>query len=106
MFGGSASPAIFISLNALLAWAAKNKRSIEALIYVDDSFGIEEKGRVEEFAPYGKEYPTQQARLLRLWDEIGVPHKQKKQVYGQRLTIPGIDVDVSTLHSPTQSERI
>jgi len=44
VFGGPASPAIFISLNALLAWAAKNRWSIKGLVYVDDSFGLEEEG--------------------------------------------------------------
>ena len=40
-FGGSASPAIFISVNSLLAWVAKYGREIDDLFYVDDSFGIE-----------------------------------------------------------------
>ena len=39
VFGGSASPAIFIAVNALIAWATKHERSIDDLIYVDDSFG-------------------------------------------------------------------
>jgi len=81
----------------LLAWAAKNKQLIEGLIYVDDSFGIEDEGRVEEYTPYGEKYPVQQAKLLRLWDEIGIPHKQRKQVHGQQLTILGIEVDVDKM---------
>jgi len=40
---------------------------------------------------------VQQARLLKLWDETGIPHKRKKQVYGKRLTILGIDVDVAEM---------
>lgn len=81
------SPAIFIWLNALLAWAAKNKRSIEGLVYVDDYFHLEEEGQVEEYTPYGESFPAQQTRLLKLWDEVGIPHKQKKHVFGQQLTI-------------------
>ena len=56
-FGGSASPAIFISLNSLLAWAAKYERSVDDLIYVDDSFGIEEEKNMALYAPYGEEFP-------------------------------------------------
>jgi hypothetical protein len=32
-----------------------------------------------------------------LWDELGIPHKQKKQVYGCQLVILGIEVDVENL---------
>ena len=44
VFGGSALPAIFISLNALLAWVAKNRQSIDGLIYVDNSLAWKRKG--------------------------------------------------------------
>jgi len=30
---------------------------------------------------------------MQLWDELGVPHKEKKQVWGSPLTIIRIDVD-------------
>ena len=32
-----------------------------------------------------------------LWDELGVPHKESKQVYGSPLPIIGINVDVQEL---------
>jgi len=56
VFGGLASGAIFISLNALLAWAAKYEMSVEDLIYVDDSFGVEEESRMMEYEPYGEKF--------------------------------------------------
>jgi len=64
VFGGSSSGAIFISLNSLMAWVADNEWSIESLVYVDDSFGIEEEGVVEEYELYGIVYPVLQVRLL------------------------------------------
>jgi hypothetical protein len=97
VFGGSASPAIFIAVNALVAWVAKNERAIDDLIYVDDSFGIEEEGKTAWYAPYAQDLPCQQAHLLELWDELGIPHKKAKQVCGERLTILGIVVDVNNL---------
>ena len=97
IFGGSASPAIFIAVNALIAWAAKHERSIDDLIYVDDSFGVKEEGQMAWYAPYEQEFPCQQAQLLELWDEIGIPHKKAKQVFGECLTILGIVVNVDNL---------
>ena len=32
-----------------------------------------------------------------MWDELGVPHKTAKQVFGNHLTILGIDMDVNAL---------
>lgn len=93
MFGGSPSGAIFIAVNSLVAWIARFEKGIESLVYVDDSFGAEECGRLEFYSPYNQWYPTQQARLLSLWDEIGIPHKQKKQAFGVRLTVLGLEVD-------------
>lgn len=97
MFGGTSSGPIFISVNSLVAWVAKTERLVENLTYVDDSFGLEEVGNMSLYAPYGEEFPSQQTRLLQLWDEVGIPHKRKKQIFGSRLTILGIDVDLDLL---------
>jgi hypothetical protein len=97
VFGGSASPAIFIAVNALVAWVAKHERSIDDLIYVDDSFGVEVKDQTSWYAPYEQNLPSQQARLLELWDELGIPHKREKQIHGERITILGIEVNVNEM---------
>ena len=41
--------------------------------------------------------PSSQVTLLKLWDRLGIPHKEKKQVFGSNLTIIGIDVDANNL---------
>ena len=87
----------FIAVNALVAWVVKHMRSVEDLIYVDDSFGIEDEGEVLWYAPYECELPRQQVKLLELWDELGIPHKQEKQVHGKKLTVLGIAVDVEEM---------
>jgi hypothetical protein len=97
MFGGSGSGPIFISLNSLVGWVAREKREVDNLEYVDDSFGIEEVDNRSTYIPYNAEYPTQQVHLLELWDEVGIPHKQKKQLFGTQLLILGIEVDVENL---------
>jgi hypothetical protein len=43
VFGGSGSGPIFILVNLLVAWIAKVVKEIEDLIYVDDSFGVDEE---------------------------------------------------------------
>ena len=49
-------------------------------------------------------------KLLNLWDELGIPHKEKKQVSGKILTIIGIEVDANlltlTLPSENKSELV
>ena len=97
-FGCSASFAIFASVNSLVTWVAKNRRSVNPLItYVDDSSGAAIEGDVEFYTPHDAFIPTPQFSLLSLWDEIGVPHKPKKQLHGSTLTIIGIEVDPNLL---------
>ena len=97
MFGGSSSGPIFISFNALTSWIARFERLIESLAYVDDSFGVNDCQDMTRYEPYDRDFPTQQARLLQLWDEIGIPHKEKKQIFGVQLSVLGIEVDAKEL---------
>ena len=97
VFGGSSSGPIFISVNSLVAWVARFEKLIESLVYVDDSFGIEESGKMKFYAHYNQWFPAQQACLLELWDEIGFPHQLKKQLFGSVLTVLGIEVDSELL---------
>lgn len=41
--------------------------------------------------------PTKQAKLLSLWDELGLPHSEVKQESGPVLTIIGFIVDVNAM---------
>ena len=57
--------------------------------------------------PYRKNMPSKQTALLRLWDKLGIPHKEAKQVSGSPLTVIGIDVDPNklTLTLPEEARR-
>jgi hypothetical protein len=46
---------------------------------------------------YAKFLPTKQAQLLLLFDDIGIPHKEHKQVFGSPLQIIGFDVNPNTM---------
>ena len=45
------------------------------------------------YEPYKQFLPTNQTKLLLLWDELGIPHKPHKQVFGSPLIIIGIKVN-------------
>jgi hypothetical protein len=97
-FGSSASFAIFASVNSLIAWIAKNHKSVNPLItYVDDSSGAAPATDTTFYEPYGTVIPTPQASLLSLWDELRVPHRPTKQIHGETLTVIGILVDPNNL---------
>jgi hypothetical protein len=97
-FGNSASPAIFIAFNSLVTWIAKYKCGIPFIItYLDDSSGCTWKTDTTFYPPYKKLLPTPQALLLQLWDRLGIPHKEKKQIHGASIPIIGIQVNTTDM---------
>jgi hypothetical protein len=97
-FGGTGSGLLFIGFNSLVTWIGKIEYMIHDLAtYSDDSFGVEFTRNITIYEPYGRDMPTSQATLLNLWDKLGVPHKDKKQVSGKTFTIIGIEVDTNNL---------
>ena len=106
-FGGKGSGSLFISFNSLVTWIGKNECQIKDLgAYSDDSFGIELAKNFTFYEPYNRTMPTNQVTLLKLWDRLGIPHKEKKQLSGSKLTIIGIEVDADelTLTLPDESK--
>jgi hypothetical protein len=104
-FGSSGSSGIFISFNSLVSWIAKYVKLIPYLSgYMDDSSGCNRKGDTLFYKPYNMSFPSDQCRLLLLWDELGIPHKPHKQVFGSPLTIIGIDVDPNMMTMTLPSE--
>lgn len=97
-FGGRASGCNWIAFMSLVSWITKKKRDIAFLAtYADDSFGPQHADCIDWYEPYRKYLPSNQASILKLWDEINLPHKEKKQVSGSTLTIIGIEVDADAL---------
>ncbi|KAJ3532167.1 hypothetical protein NMY22_g7856 [Coprinellus aureogranulatus] len=98
-FGSRASPALWIAFMSLVTWIAIYVRHIINLIgaYVDDAPGFDEEDDVKLYAPYSEFMPRSQVELLELWDELGLPHKEHKQVFGSPLTIIGLVVDPNAM---------
>ncbi|KAI0820344.1 hypothetical protein BC628DRAFT_1330604 [Trametes gibbosa] len=98
LFGGRGSLKVWGAFDSLVSWIAENKADVlDKFNYVDDDFGYAEVGDVEWYSPYQQYFPTPQARLLRLWDELGVPHERAKQLHGLVLPIIGLDVDPNAM---------
>ncbi|KAF8700479.1 hypothetical protein AX14_000774 [Amanita brunnescens Koide BX004] len=97
-FGNRASQRLWVSFMALVTWIATSVRKLAHLkLYTDDCFSFELASSTEYYAPYKKKLPKKQAQLLRLWDELGVPHEEKKQVFGETLEILGFLVDPNAM---------
>jgi hypothetical protein len=97
-FGGRGSAAIYISFDGLVTWIAKKVKLVPDLwTYMDDSFGIDEEGNKMWYQRYEKHMPVNQVKLLSLWDELGIPHEPHKQLFGEKLTIIGIEVNANSL---------
>jgi hypothetical protein len=97
-FGGRASGCIWISVNGLVTWIARNVRKIpRLLVYSDDSFSVVKASSLVEYKPFKKLMPADQVMLMDLWTELGIPFKEKKQIFGAPLTIIGIEVDPNAM---------
>jgi hypothetical protein len=82
----------------LILWIATFVFMLEDLLaYVDDTFSWEFEDNFLFYPQYQKAFPAKQTRLLQVWDELGIPHEDSKQVFGDRLTIIGLDVDPNTM---------
>jgi hypothetical protein len=106
-FRGKGSGSIFIGFNSLVTWIGKNEYEILDLgAYSDDSFRVEFAKNLAFYDQYNRYMPSNQVQLLNLWDLLGIPHKEKKQIHGACLTIIGIEVDANnlTLTLPTESK--
>ncbi|PIL32090.1 hypothetical protein GSI_06795 [Ganoderma sinense ZZ0214-1] len=93
-FGGRASLRIWLAFYCLVAWIAVTKRGVSMLVnYVDDSAGIQLRKFVEWYLRYGMYIPRDQARLLRLWDDLGLGHDRPKQEHDLRLAWISFEID-------------
>ena len=97
-FGNRGAGRLWVTFFGLILWIAVIVLYISDLFaYVDDAFSWEFADSLVYYPPYDKLLPTKQARLLTLFDDVGVPHEERKQVYGSPLQIIGFDVDPNSM---------
>lgn len=105
-FGNRGSYIIWHSFASLVAWIAENPMKIKHLkTYIDDNASFARVGDATFYAPYNKYYPSDQAKLLSLWDELGIPHEERKQIYGEVIPFIGFDVDPNAMTISLSDER-
>ena len=94
VFGGRASQRIWHAFMSLVLWIVVFKLFLaNAFLYVDDCFGFAPESPPERYAPYSKLLPRPLAVILRLWDFLGIPHEEKKQLFDLVLPVIGFDVN-------------
>ncbi|KZV93609.1 hypothetical protein EXIGLDRAFT_573527, partial [Exidia glandulosa HHB12029] len=104
-FGTKSAGDIWFAIIALVLWAAQFVHGIEALLgYVDDVFSFDDFYKMVLYKPYNRLMAPKQAALLHLWDWVGIPHSDDKQVSGSPLVIIGFEVDPN-LMTITMSEE-
>ena len=105
-FGNCSAGGLWGAFMGIVLWITINvKHILDLLAYVDDMFSWEFTDNFLWYEPYTCHFPAKQALLLQLWDKLGIPHEQLKQVFGSRLTIVSLDVDMDamTVTMPVQS---
>jgi hypothetical protein len=93
-FGCSASPPIWTTLAGFILWIAMVVYFIPNLFaYMDDFHSAQAASEMQYYKPYKHLFPRNQTRLLLLWDALGIPHSEDKQVFGPELVVIGFLVD-------------
>jgi hypothetical protein len=96
-FGGKGGYGIWSAFMSLVVWIGWNILCIRFFVYVDDNFGFERAEALMFHARLGRRLPSQQARLLDLWDDIGLPYEDRKQEFGSTLRVIGFVVDPNAM---------
>jgi hypothetical protein len=97
-FGDSGPARIWSSFFSLVLWIARFVKFIEDLFaYADDFFSVELQQNMLLYPPYKKLLPQKQTQLLLLFNKLGIPHKERKQVSGSTLKIIGFEVDIDCM---------
>ncbi|KIK38964.1 hypothetical protein CY34DRAFT_25452 [Suillus luteus UH-Slu-Lm8-n1] len=89
---------------SLVIWLTVFVRFIQAFIYVDDSFSFAKLGDMSYYPKYQKMLPTDMVVLLLLWDELGIPHEEWKQIFGSPLPVIGFEVDLNLMKISLKEE--
>lgn len=105
-FGNRAGGWVWASFISLVLWIGVNVKGLEDLFgYVDDDFSWELADNLLYYPPYDKNLPAKQVKYLELWDELGIPHEEDKQLFGKQLCIIGFEVDPNHMYIKLPDDR-
>ena len=93
-FGNRGSQKIWQSFMSLVMWILVFKHGLKHLkCYTDNFFFFSTSGNLAYYSPYNCYMPSERVVILQLWDKIGLPHKNNKQILGPIIPCIGFDVD-------------
>ena len=88
------APRIWCSFFGLVMWIAIYIYLCPDLLhYMDDAWSYKMDLTLVYYKPYDLWFPHKQVKLLLLYNELGLPHVKKKQVFGWSLEIIGLYVN-------------
>jgi hypothetical protein len=100
-FGTRSAARVWCTFMGLVAWIAIHVKNIHDLLhYMDDAWSYDLDPHLHFYEPYGEFYPAKQVQLLRLWDEIALPHEKAKQVFGKLCASLGLMLILAQCQSP------
>ncbi|TFY54350.1 hypothetical protein EVG20_g9737 [Dentipellis fragilis] len=106
VFSGRRSGNIWCAFMSLVLWIAVYvKHILDLLGYSDDTFSWEYRDNTVWYHPYNRLIPRKQRQLLYLWDELGIPHRSEKQIFGSPLPVIGFEVDPNAMMVSISEER-
>ena len=89
---------VYIAFISLVCWIVDHIKHIQHLkCYIDNNFSFTQVGNVKYYEPYGRYFPSDQTKPLELWDEIGLPHVEQKQIYRLTVTFIGFEINPNTV---------
>src|SRR5882724_9060725 len=104
-FGTRTAPKIWCSFFSLVMWIAIHiYHCLDLLHYMDNVWSYEMDTNLIYYELYDTWFPQKQVKLLLLYDELGLPHIKKKQVFSRSLEIISLfvnplDMTISMLDS-------
>ena len=105
-FGCRGSYYVYLAFISFVCWLALYVKGIQHLkCYIDDNCSFVRLGDVKFYRKYNRYFPSDQTKLLELWDELGLPHEEKKQIYGPIIPFIGFDVDPNSMTVSISDER-
>jgi hypothetical protein len=105
-FGCRGSYYVYLAFISFVCWIALHVKEIQHLkCYIDDNCSFALLGDVRYYPKYKRYFPTDQTKLLELWDELGLPHEERKQIYGPVIPFIGFDVDPNAMTVSISDER-
>lgn len=108
-FGSRATPYLWTSVMGAVLWIVQHRGFVDyPLAYMDDAINVDLSGELVIHVFEGEEelVPKAVGATLDVWDELGYPYRRKKVVFGRKIPIIGLTVDLDALSVSLPSSSI